>query len=196
MITIDVEIGGAIIPTMVDTGAQSTIISRDTFHRVIRKMKEDGKPAPTLELPKVRLYGKDGSKGVELPVTAQVTLVFTVNRKSVSVPVLVQPNSEQACLLGMNALPLLGIVLTDDSGQPLSPSPEANVSNTPPSIPANAHSVNTVTVNLVNSVTIPSQKGRVLKAKVTHTASQLNKELVFEPNWEALRHLVCLPWRC
>ena len=90
-------------------------------------------------------------------------------------------------LVGYECSPLLGIVLTDDSGQPLSPSPEPNVSNTPPSIPANAHSVNTVTVNLVNSVTIPSQKGRVLKAKVTHMASQLNKELVFEPNWEALK---------
>ena len=63
------------------------------------------------------------------------------------------------------------------------------MSNTPPSIPANAHSVNTVTVNLVNSVTIPSRKGHVLKAKVTHTASQLNKELVFEPILEALRRV-------
>ena len=43
VINIDVEIGGVIIPTMVDTGAQSTIISRDTLHRVVRKMKEDGK---------------------------------------------------------------------------------------------------------------------------------------------------------
>ena len=35
-------------------------------------MKEDGKPAPTLELLTIRFYRKDGSKGgVELPVTAK-----------------------------------------------------------------------------------------------------------------------------
>ena len=75
-----------------------------------------------MELPTVRLYGKDEAKGgMELPVTAQVLLMFKVKNKSVSVPVLVQPNSEQACLLGWNAIPFFGIKLVYSNGQPISP---------------------------------------------------------------------------
>ena len=36
---------------------------------------------------------------------------------SVHVPMLVQPGSEQACLLDMNALPLLGIALVHNDGK-------------------------------------------------------------------------------
>ena len=54
---------------------------------------------------------------MELPMMAQVSLVFTVNCESVSVPVLVQPNSEQACLLGLNVIPLFGIKLVDSYGR-------------------------------------------------------------------------------
>ena len=41
--------------------------------------------------------------------------------KSVTVPVFVQPDSEQACLLGMNALPFVGIEVRDSNGIQLLP---------------------------------------------------------------------------
>ena len=70
----------------------------------------------------MHLYGKDGQKGgIELPVTAQVTLVFTINCKSVSVPVLVQPNSEQAYLLGLDTISLFEIKLVDSGGESIFP---------------------------------------------------------------------------
>lgn len=37
----------------------------------------------------------------------------------VSVPVLVQPDSDQACLVGMNMAPLLGLSFLGANGQPL-----------------------------------------------------------------------------
>ena len=73
-------------------------------------MEEQGRQLPELELPTVRLFGKDGHQGgKKLVITAQIPLNFTLGNKSVSVPVFVQPASEQACLLGINAIPLLGI---------------------------------------------------------------------------------------
>lgn len=48
----------------------------------------------------------------ELTITAQLNLTFTLDGRMVSIPTFVQPDSEQECLLGVNALelslPLLG----------------------------------------------------------------------------------------
>lgn len=64
--------------------------------------------------------------------------------KSVSVPVFVQPESEQACLLGMNAIPLLAWYLCGTPQWEARTPVETDV----------------VTVSLVESVMLPSQKGR------------------------------------
>ena len=70
----------------------------------------------------------------------------------VTVPVFVQPDSEQACLLGMNVIPHLGIKLVRANGKPLIPTPstESEVSQ----------------VRLIDAVTLPSKKGRFLQAEV------------------------------
>ena len=76
----------------------------------------------------MRLYGKDGHKGrKELVITAQVPLNFTLGNKSVSVTVFVQPASEQSYMLGINAIPLLGIRVIQDGGKPILPPAQEDV---------------------------------------------------------------------
>ena len=157
LLHVDVCIEGVPVRAMVDTGAQSTIISRTTLHAVNRHLKQQGRELPPLELPTVRLYGKDGEKGgKELLITAQVPLLLSLGDKSVSVPVFVQPDSDQACLLGINAIPVLGISVLQSDGKPV-------LSHIPSSSPSEPE---VATVSLVESVTLPSQKGCVLKARV------------------------------
>lgn len=75
LVHVDVCIESLPVTAMVDTGAQSTIISRSTLHAVGRHLKQLGCELPELELPSVHLYGKDGSKrGRELVITAEVPL--------------------------------------------------------------------------------------------------------------------------
>ena len=88
-------------------------------------------------------------------ITAQVPLLLSLGDKSVSVPVFVQPDSDQACLLGINAIPVLGISVLQSDGKPV-------LSH----IPSSPSEPEVATVSLVESVTLPSQKGRVLKARV------------------------------
>lgn len=127
-----------------DTGAQSTIMSRATLHTVNQHLKQQGLELPPLELRTVRLYGK-GRK--ELLITAQVPLVLSLDDSSVSVPVFVQPDSDQACLLGINAIPRLGISVLRDEGKPMS-SQSADCSS----------QTKEIAVNLVKSTTLPSQR--------------------------------------
>ena len=64
---------GSLLEVMVNTGAQFTIVSRSTLHKVMNNLKHIGQEPPKLELPTVRLYGKDGQKGGhELCITAHV----------------------------------------------------------------------------------------------------------------------------
>ena len=94
--------------------------------------------------------------------------------RSVSIPVFAQPDSAQACLLGMNAIPLLGIsVVRSNEDVMLS------------SLPAES---DTAKVNLVEAVTLPSQRGRILKAKVMCPVKS-QKDLLFEPDHEILAPL-------
>ena len=172
LLHLDLCIEGVPIKAMVDTGAQSTIISRSTLHSVVHHLQQQGREEPQLELPTARLYGKDGKEGgMELKITAQVTLTFNVDDRSVSIPVFVQPDSAQACLLGMNAIPLLGISVVRSNGDVMLSS-----------LPAES---DTAKVNLVEAVTLPSQRGRILKAKVMCSA----KDLLFEPDHEILAPL-------
>ena len=94
-----------------------------------------------------------------------------------SVPVFVQPASEQACLLGINAIPLLGISVIQGGGKPILPSAQEDVFES-----------EVATVSLVESVTIPSQKGCMLRARLSTPAPKC-KGLLFEPEHAALEPL-------
>ena len=79
LLLLDVSIEGLPVKTTVDTGAQSTIISRCTLNTVGRHMTKKGRPLPTLEKPTVRLYGKDVSGGGQQLTTS----TFTVDGESI-----------------------------------------------------------------------------------------------------------------
>ena len=57
---VNVSIDGLTVRATVDTGAQSTIISRTVLHQIGQQRHREGKPVPILEEPTVKLYGKDG----------------------------------------------------------------------------------------------------------------------------------------
>ena len=57
---LDIEIEGVPVKAVVDSGAQSTVISRDLLHQVNRRIREQGHSSPMLELPSITLYGKGG----------------------------------------------------------------------------------------------------------------------------------------
>ena len=60
---VEICIEGLPVSAMVDTGSQSTIISRETLHAVNQHLKQEERTLPPLELPTVQLYGEDGCKG-------------------------------------------------------------------------------------------------------------------------------------
>ena len=65
----------------------------------------------------IKLWGKDGK--YQLDITAKVTLTMEAGGKAVKVPVFIQPDSQQPCLLGMNAAPALGMSFLDAHGKAL-----------------------------------------------------------------------------
>ena len=101
-------------------GTKSSTVKK---HSTFDSLPPQGRALPELEQPTVCLYGKDDKKGSnQLVITAQVPLVFTLDNIICSVPVFIQPNSEQACLMGMNVIPLLGIRIVRSTGMPVLPS--------------------------------------------------------------------------
>ena len=130
---------------------------------------------PRLELPTARLYGKDGEKGGKaLYITAQVPLVVSLGSNLVTVPVFVQPDSEQACLLGMNALPLLGIEVRQSNGTLILPSELK---------PGNSSRTTISKISLLTSAVVPSHKGCVLHAEICNPDMALSDgDFLFEPN--------------
>ncbi len=180
LLHMNIDLEGLPVKAMVDTGAQSTIISRSTLHAVNHHLKQQGENLPPLELPTVRLYGKDGQKGGKqlLVITAQITLVLSLGDRSVQVPVFVQPDSEQSCLLGINAIPHLGINVSHSDGKPV----------------VTQESISSLTEGGVNEVCLekgvklPAQKGRVLQAKLSSPLSDFT-DLLFEPDPELLEQL-------
>ena len=120
-------------------------------------------------MPTARLFGKDGAGGgCELVITAQFKANIEVDGESACIPVFVQPESTQPCLLGMNALPALGFSLLRANGEPLISKCEAG--------PKVAH------VRLIQSTTIPSLKGSFVKVKVQDDSfSQPGSPVLFEP---------------
>ena len=168
---LQVTVEGLPVSALVDTGSQSTIISRSLLHKVFKHLKENGKALPTLEHPCTKFKGKGGHA---IGVTAQVLFTLAVDGKSTAVPVFVQPDSEQECLLGSNVLPALGISVVRANGRKLTASVENGVEP--------AH------VNLVQSVIIPGQKGRFVRGQVEGNPSKV-EHLLFEPKHETLEPL-------
>ena len=173
---LDVLIEGVPVTAMVDTGAESTIISRQVLHSIVRHKRQQGLPDPVLSKPSVRLFGKDGQKGGhELTVTAQLTLSFSVDGKTASVPTFVQPESEQECLLGMNLIPKLGIKLVHNNGEPVHQLSNDSVSDQ-------------VEVCLVKTAAIPCQHGKILTATIS--GQEFNtKDLEFIPCQDTFKAL-------
>ena len=93
---------------------------------------------------------------------------------STTVPVFVQPDSEQECLLRSNVLPALGISVVRANGQKLTASIE--------------NEAEPDYINLVQSVTIPSQKDRFVKGQIEGDPSK-SEHLLFEPKHESLEPL-------
>ena len=59
---LEVSVGGVPVSAVVDTGAQSTIISRSLLHRIRDHLKAKEESMPKLRLPSPRLYGKSGAE--------------------------------------------------------------------------------------------------------------------------------------
>ena len=173
---IDLDVGGVPVAAMVDSGSPTTIISRGLLRQVADLCRREKKELPKLTTPSVRLYGKDGpGSGPELVITAQTDLTFKAAGKTVTIPVFIQPNSKQSCLLGTNAAEPLGLLFLDSMGKPL---------RTTPSEPK----PETTCVALIQATTIPSQQGRFLKAKLSQDYSP-GKQFLFEPEIEGLENL-------
>ena len=181
---LDIQIEGVPVRAMFDTGAQSSIVSRDVLHAIGQSMKRQGRPLPALREPCTTLFGKDGDKGPEIVITAQFDATIEADGKTVCATLFVQPDSVQPCLLGTNIIPYLGVSIT---GEALVSSPQAK--------PTVAH------VRLVQATTIPSRKGRFVKCHVDGihcrvkcpVGSESNevKCCLFEPARDVESHGLC-----
>ena len=168
---LQISVEGVVVPALVDTGSQSTIISRSLLHKVFSHLKEAGKHLPQLEYPCTKFKGKGGHP---INVTAQVKFTLSVDGRSTTIPVFVQPDSEQECLLGSNVLPSLGITVSRVHGEPLTASVGSE------SKPAQ--------VNLVQATAIPGMKGCYVKAHVNQEQCR-GDEVLFEPESKSLESL-------
>ena len=167
---LDVSVGGLVVSALVDTGSQSTIMSRAFLHKVFAHMRGLGDTQPRLQEPCTKFKGKGGNP---IQITAQVPLTLSVDGKVTSVPVFIQPDSEQDCLLGSNVLPALGISVVRANGHPLIASSKVLGQN------------ETVGVNLVQATTLPGLNGCFAKAKIDMTGLE-DACLLFEPDHKAL----------
>ena len=114
VVFLEVQIEGYPVKAVVDTGAQSTIISRDLLHRIAKYMRDAGREDPTLVHPSAKLYGRSGSDSSELTISAEVQFELSLDGHCMKVPV---------CLLGMNVLPRLGVQFLRRDGMPLTVEP-------------------------------------------------------------------------
>ena len=167
-----VKVGGVEVEAMVDTGSQSTIISRSLLHAIGAHCQSQDMPCLQLEVPTVRLFGKDGrGGGRELVITAQLQISIEADGESTVVPVFVQPESEQHCLLGMNVLLSLGLSIKRANGEPLIVKKVA-------SEPVVSH------VRLLRSSTVPCRKGKSFEGsggRCVAYAEGCGPPLLFEP---------------
>ena len=88
-----------------ETGTHSTILSCKVLPTIAQHLRATNQPFSHLEAPTATPYGRDGPNGGHaLDFTAQVDLRFFVDGATATVPVFIQPSTEQPCLLGVNAL--------------------------------------------------------------------------------------------
>ena len=73
---LDVSVGGLVVSALVDTGSQSTIISREFLHKVLPHMRSLGDTPPRLQEPCTKFKGKGGNN---IQITAQVPLTLRVD---------------------------------------------------------------------------------------------------------------------
>ena len=175
---VDLSIEGVPVQAMVDTGSQSTIISRDLLHKIGKHRTNQGKPLPQLKVPTVRLFGKDGKKNqCELNISAETVLTVETDGTQIQTPVFIQPDSDQLCLLGMNAAPALNLQFLRANGVPLKSMADMIV------IEKDTAESN---VYLVESATIPARKGRFLEAMIEPSVEK-GAQLLFEPKVQSLQ---------
>ena len=168
---LQISVEGVVVPALVDTGSQSTTISHSLLHKVFCHPKMAGKHLPQLEYPCTTFKRKGGHP---INVTAQVQFTLSMDDRSTTAPIFVQPDSEQECLLGSNVLPSLGITVSRINGEPLTASIESE------SEPAQ--------VNLAQATAIPGMKGCYVKAHVNQEQCT-GDEVLFEPESKDLESL-------
>ena len=112
-----VVVGGVGVDVLVDARLPAVFISREMLQRIALSQKRLGVPVLSLESPQpYHFYGKGGE---ELAISAMTTLTIEADGARVTVPVFVQPDSSQACLIGMNVLSSLGVTISRASGEPM-----------------------------------------------------------------------------
>lgn len=74
VVYVEIQIEGLPVKAVVDSGAQSSIMSRDLLHKVARHMQSHGCSIPKLAQPSVKLFGRSGNGCSELMITAEANL--------------------------------------------------------------------------------------------------------------------------
>lgn len=129
-------------------------------------MAKQGKPLPQLKVPTVRLYGKDGKKSkCELNISAEALVTIEADGTQIQTPIFIQQESDQPCLLRMNAAPSLNLQFLRANGQPLKSTADLTV---------------TEGTSKYESTTIPARKGRFLEA-IIEPKFEIGTQLLFEP---------------
>ena len=95
----------------------------------------------------------------------------------IQTPVFIQPDSNQPCLLGINAAPSLNLQFLRANGQPMK--------STADSISTEQDSP-LAKVCLVESTTIPARKGRFLEATIEPSFEE-GAQVLFEPSMQNLQ---------
>lgn len=142
-----ITVQGVLVDGVVDTASQSTIISRNFLHVIGQCLHRQGKPLPALVKPHpYKFYGKGGE---QLVIIAQTKLTIEADGKRTVVPVFIQPDNSQACLLGSNVLMHLGVKVQRASGEP---------------IKLVGGEISQSQVRLVQAVAVPSGKAKFVEA--------------------------------
>ena len=163
---LDLEIEGVPVEAVMDCGSPATIISRRMLHEIARNLRRTGKPLPEMSKPSIKVYGKDGKRGGhELVCTAQLEVNIQADEKRACVPVIVQPDSEQGCLLGTNTTSLLGLQFLRANNKPLRTGTESKESVT--------------RVRLVRTISVPSQASKIVKAEI-ESINRKGEDCIFE----------------
>ena len=103
----------------------------------------------------------------ELVINAQMKLTIEADGKSACVSVIIQPDSEQPCLLGMNAAPPLGLSFYQANGEPITckVNPKESVS---------------ASVCLIQIIQVPGCSGKFLEPKLNVNMAP-GMHMIFKP---------------